>query len=90
MGASLLEAPLTRLSAMDVFSGTLPERMAREAEELGPIMRWPVQAGGHASRTARLNVDRENTPSPLPGPVLAAWRTSVSISSSDLPGRPAG
>jgi cytochrome P450 len=45
MGASLLEAPLTRLSAMDVFSGTLPERMAREAEELGPIMRWPVQAG---------------------------------------------
>jgi cytochrome P450 len=30
---------------MDVFSGTLPEKMAREAEELGPIIRWPMQSG---------------------------------------------
>jgi len=45
MGKPLDEAPLTHLSAMDMFSGTLPESMAREAEELGPIMRWPVQAG---------------------------------------------
>ena len=41
---SLLEAPRTKLSAMDVFSGTLPEKMAREAEELGPLIRWPIQS----------------------------------------------
>ena len=45
MGTSLLEAPLTRLSAMDIFSGTLPDKMAREAEELGPLIRWPMQSG---------------------------------------------
>ena len=45
MGKPLHEAPLTHLSAMDVFSGTLPESMAREAEELGPLIRWPVQVG---------------------------------------------
>jgi cytochrome P450 len=30
---------------MDVFSGALPEKMAREAEELGPLIRWPLQSG---------------------------------------------
>ena len=30
---------------MDIFSGTLPDKMAREAEELGPLIRWPMQSG---------------------------------------------
>jgi retinoid hydroxylase len=44
MGKPLDEAPLTRLSFMDVFSGLLPERLAREAQDLGPLIRWPIQS----------------------------------------------
>ena len=45
MGKPLSEAPVTRLTAMDMLSGAMAERMAREAEELGPLIRWPLQFG---------------------------------------------
>jgi retinoid hydroxylase len=51
MGKPLDEAPLTRLSIMDLFSGSMPESLAHEAQDLGPLIRWPIQSeqndGGH-------------------------------------------
>jgi retinoid hydroxylase len=44
LGKPLDEAPLTRLSIMDLFSGMLPERLAQEALDLGPLIRWPIQS----------------------------------------------
>jgi cytochrome P450 len=43
MGKPLDEAPLTRLSIMDLFSGMLPDRLAHEALDLGPLIRWPIR-----------------------------------------------
>jgi cytochrome P450 len=44
VGKPLDEAPLTRLSIMDLFSGMLPEKLAHEAQDLGPLIRWPIQS----------------------------------------------
>jgi hypothetical protein len=43
MGKPLDEAPLTRLSITDLFSGMLPDRLAHEALDLGPLIRWPIR-----------------------------------------------
>jgi cytochrome P450 len=50
MAKPLSAAPLTRLTAMDMMSGEMPARMAREAEELGPVLRWPMLFGEGAGR----------------------------------------
>ncbi|MGO8949451.1 MAG: cytochrome P450 [Ktedonobacterales bacterium] len=52
MGKPLHDAPLTSLSAMDIFSGAMPERLAREAEELGPLFRWPLPSVQNEGRQA--------------------------------------
>jgi len=39
MSKPLGEAPATLLGAMDMMSGEMPTRMAREAERIGPIFR---------------------------------------------------
>ncbi len=45
MGKPLSDAPVTDLGLMDMMSGEMPSRMAREAERIGPIFRWPLSGG---------------------------------------------
>jgi cytochrome P450 len=45
MSKPLSEAPITQLGMMDMMSGEMPTRMAREAERVGPIFRWPMAGG---------------------------------------------
>lgn len=44
MSKPLSAAPITALGVMDMMSGEMPSRVAREAERIGPIFRW--RAGG--------------------------------------------
>lgn len=48
MSKPLREAPVTRLGPMDMMSGEMPNRMAQEAERIGPIFRWPMSGGPDA------------------------------------------
>lgn len=48
MSKPLDEAPATLLGAMDMMSGEMPTRMAREAERIGPIFRWQMAGGPDA------------------------------------------
>ena len=70
MGKPLSEAPLTQLSAMDILSGEMPQRFAREAERLGPLFRWNIMMGegigreivfliGHEANRLVFNTQRE-------------------------------
>ena len=70
MGKPLSEAPITQLSAMDILSGEMPQRFAREAERLGPLFRWNITMGeefgseivfliGHEANKLVFNTQRE-------------------------------
>lgn len=70
MGKPLSEAPLTQLSAIDILSGEMPQRFAREAERLGPLFRWQTTMGeglgreivfliGHEANKLVFNTQRE-------------------------------
>lgn len=70
MGKRLSEAPLTQLSAIDILSGEMPQRLAREAERLGPLFRWQITMGegmgreivfliGHEANKLVFNTQRE-------------------------------
>ncbi len=48
MSKPLSEAPVTQLGLVDMMSGEMPARMAREAERIGPIFRWPLSGGPDA------------------------------------------
>jgi retinoid hydroxylase len=48
MSKLLTEAPITQLGLMDMLSGEMPTRMAREAERVGPIFRWSLEMGPNA------------------------------------------
>lgn len=48
MGRSLSAAPLTQLGPMDMMSGEMATRVAREAERVGPLFRWPIMGGPQA------------------------------------------
>ena len=48
MSKPLREAPVTTLGLVDLMSGKMPARMAWEAEQVGPIFRWPMAGGPDA------------------------------------------
>jgi cytochrome P450 len=48
MSKPLSEAPVTQLGLADLLSGEMPTRIAREAERLGPLFRWPMTGGPDA------------------------------------------
>ncbi len=50
MGQSLADAPGTNLSFLDVISGQFATKLAREAEEFGPLLRWQIMRDGGVAR----------------------------------------
>ena len=59
MGKPLGEAPQTDLSPMDLFSGAMPERLAQEADRLGPLFRWQLPGAQNDGRQAVFLVGAE-------------------------------
>jgi retinoid hydroxylase len=70
MGRPLSEAPITPLSGIDILSGEMPQRFAREAELRGPLFRWNITMGegmgrqivfliGHEANKLVFNTQRE-------------------------------
>ena len=45
MSKPLSEAPVAQLTVQDILSGEFTQRVANQAEQLGPIFRWQVMAG---------------------------------------------